>query len=393
MPGHSADFPWSLPVTPADGFATGPLESLSRILADDPMLLASALADASAAIARVDQALASHPLAQALLYRSRLIAVREQAAADGALIDPWHLAATIEGLRLRMDPYLRIIDRGEILDRARQALTLHQWMVEPDFDQEGEIQRAESVLAKQPATLPPLIAAARGLREWIEMGEQRPAMRAAMVRFWEKRRLLRLPMPFTGAAALRADQDWEPGIWQIAFLRAIEREAIDALDLLYSVERSWFDARSRIVRRRKDSNDIAAVDLLAAAPAISATTLARILKITVKNAIRILGDLVAADIAIEVTHRSKRRLFGLKQLAPLREMVRPPYRPDQGPGRGNYPRLIDEDVADKEEVSDTPALSPVERRAFDYTALEDAMAGLDDVVRSSRQALRTISTV
>ena len=60
-----------------------------------------------------------------------------------------------------------------------------------------------------------------------------------------------------------------------------------------------------------------AVDLLAAAPVLSATTLARILGIAVKNAIRILDELLAAGIAIEVTHRSKRRLFGLQGLTPL----------------------------------------------------------------------------
>ena len=146
----------------ADGFDRAPLDGLTRTAPADPMVLAGALAGAAAAIARLDQALASHPLAQAFLYRARLESVRRQAAVDGQLIDPWHLAATIEGLRLRMDPYLRIIDRGEILDNARAALTLHQWIVEPDFDQEGEVQRAEAMLAMQPASLPPLIAARAG---------------------------------------------------------------------------------------------------------------------------------------------------------------------------------------------------------------------------------------
>lgn len=372
---------------PADGFGSRALDGLTRS-DDDPMRLACTLADAAAAIARLDQALAGHPLAPALLYRVRLNAVREQAAADGAVIDPWHLAAAIEGLRLRMDPYLRIIDRGEILDRARQALTLHQWLVEPDFDQEGEIRRAEALLAAQPASLPPLIVAARGLRAWIEHGETRPAMRAALVRFWGKRRLLRLPIPLTGAAALRAEQDWEVGNWQIGFLRAVGREATDALDLLYHVEWSWFDARSRVARRRKDSHDVAAVDLLAAAPAISATTLARLLRIAVKNAMRILDDLVAADIAIEITHRSKRRLFGLKHLAPLRDVVRPPCRPDQGTGRGRQPRETEAEIA----VPLVPPrpLTPIERRVFDYTALEETLAQLEAVVRSSRSALRAV---
>lgn len=87
----------------ADGFDRAPLGTLTRIGTPDPMVLAGALARA-AAVARLDQALAGHPLAQAFLYRSRLESVRRMAAVNGRLIDPWHLAATIEGLRLRMDP-------------------------------------------------------------------------------------------------------------------------------------------------------------------------------------------------------------------------------------------------------------------------------------------------
>jgi hypothetical protein len=365
-----------------------PLTRLTRIDVADPMLLAAALADAAAAIARLDQALAGHPLAQAFLYRFRLEAVRQQAAVDGALIDPWQLAATLEGLRLRMDPYLRIIERGVIIDSARTALTLHQWIVETDFDQETQVQRAEAVLARQPESLPPLIAAALGFREWIEHGESRPAMRAAMIRFWRKRRLLRLPIPLTGASALRAEAEWSPETWLPIFLRAIEREAADALDLLFTMERSWFTARRSVAARRRDSHDARAVDVLAATPLLSATTLARILGIAVKNAIRILGALESARIAIEVTHRSKRRLFGLAGLAPLRDAVRPPYRPDPNIGRGR-PRFQREEVL---EETPPPPLTPLERRAFDYTLLEEGMAQLDAVVRNSRQALRDIST-
>src|SRR5271169_2206554 len=117
----------------------------SRPTADSA--LTAALAEAAAALARLDEALDGHPLRTAFLYRARLDAVRRQAAVDGKLIDPWHLAAVLQGLRLRMDGALRIVDRGEILDAARHALALHQWLVAPDFDQEGEVQQAEQVLA------------------------------------------------------------------------------------------------------------------------------------------------------------------------------------------------------------------------------------------------------
>jgi hypothetical protein len=358
--------------------------------APDPMMLAAALADAAAAVARLDQALTGHPLAQALLYRARLDAVRRQAAVDGQLIDLWHLAAILEGLRLRMDPCLRIADRADILEKAKTAFSLHQWIVEPDFDQEGEVQRAEALLAMQPGSLPPLVAAAQGFWQWLGAGETRPAMRSAIVRFWRKRHLLGVPVPLTGAAALRADGVRDEHQWLPAFLQAVECEAVDALDLLYAIERAWFEARSCIAGRRQDSHDARAVDALAAAPVLSATTLARILGIAVKNAIRILDTLVAADLAVEVTHRSKRRLFGLHGLAPLREVVRPPYRPEPGRGRGR-PRVGAEPVLAPEVPAGLPPLTPIERHTFDYTSLDGVVAHLDAVVRHARHALASIA--
>ncbi len=281
---------------------------------------------------------------------------------------------------------MRIIDRGAILEAARAALGLHQWLVEPDFDQEGDVQRAEAVLAAQAGALPPLLAAAQGFRSWIETGQGRAPIRSAVVRFWTRRHLLRLPVPLTGTAALRAEQSWEPETWVPAFLRAVAHEAADSLDLLLAMERAWFDARRALTGHRKTSRAGAAVDLLAAAPVMSATSLARILGIAVKNAIRILDELQAAEIAIEVTHRSKRRLFGLAGLAPLRDVVRPPYRPDpnRGPGRPRHAIVADEVETVPPPL---PLLSPIERRAFDYTALEEAMAHLDAVVRRARHAL------
>src|SRR5262245_2457675 len=173
--------------------------------AADPALNA-ALAAAAAALARLDEALASHPLQPAFLHRARLDSVRRQAAVDGQLIEPWHLAAMLEGLRLRMDPYLRIIDRGAIIEAARHALVLHQWFTAPDFDQEGAVQQAERHLAGFVAAGDtPLLVAAHGMHAWLADGGARAPVRAALIRFWVRHRVLRTPAPLTGAAALRAD--------------------------------------------------------------------------------------------------------------------------------------------------------------------------------------------
>ena len=116
------------------------------------------------------------------------------------------------------------------------------------------------------------------------------------------------------AEALLAVQLWTP-----VFLRALAREAEAGLDLLLALEWAWFAVCRAVASRRKSSHAVAVIELLAATKVVSATTLAARLGIAVKNAIRLLDQLVVADIAVEVTHRSRRRPFGLKGLAPLRE--------------------------------------------------------------------------
>ena len=124
---------------------------------------------------------------------------------------------------------------------------------------------------------------------------------------------------------------------------------------------------------------------------MSATTLAQAIGMSVKCATELLDRFVATDVAVEVTHRSARRLFGLAGLAPLRAVVRPPDRPDpnRGPGRPRQ-EIIEDHIIPV--VPSWPPLSPIEWRAFDYTALEEAMAHLDTVVRQTRRALSTLAT-
>ena len=364
------------------------LLTASTTLHFDPAL-AQALTRAAAAMARIDQALGSHPLLPAFLHRVRLDAVRRQAAVDGSGIDPWHLAAAIEGLRLRLDGADRIADRGAILDATRHALALHQWLQEPDLQQEVEVQRAGKLLDAQTGPVP-LLAAAAGFRAWIAAGEARPAMRGALVRFWVRSRLLRAPVPLTGAAAFRVEQDWAPGPWTVAFLHALAGEAEAWLDLLFDMDRTWLEARRRIGRRRSNSRAPLAIDVMAATPLISATTLAGAIGMSIKNAGVLLERFCADAVAVEVTHRSARRLFGLCGLAPLREAVRPPRRPEPGRGRGR-PRIPPQ-APDPEPPAAPPPLARFERPAIDYSALDAAMAFADQTIRRTRHRLAALRT-
>ena len=126
------------------------------------------------------------------------------------------------------------------------------------------------------------------------------------------------------------------------------------------MERRWISARAAVAGRRRTSRAVLAVDVLAAAPLLSATTLAAAIGMSVKNAIALLDGFLAAGIVVEVTHRAKRRLFGLAGLAPLRDQVAPPRRPEPGRGRGRPPI---QDVAAETTVTAAAAAARPDRAA------------------------------
>jgi hypothetical protein len=349
--------------------------------------LLGALARAAGAIARLDQALAGHPLLPAFLYRTRLEAVRRQAAVDGQLIDPWHLAAFLEGLRLSMPEGLRIIERGVIVDAALFAFTLHQWITEPGFDEEDEVRAALNTLVSAPLPDAPLLAAAVGAWEWLQNNGTRPPLRSALIRFWVNNRLFKAPVPLTGPRSLSAEAPIEKGPWIAAFLEALASEALDYHQLLIDLEREWVSARGRVSGRRRNSRAAMAIDVLAAAPLLSATTLAKAIGMSIRSATDLLDEFVGDGLVVEVSHRAKRRLFALRGLTPLRDEIAPPRRPLPGrpPGR---PRLHrPEEVVVEPVASPAPAISPVERKAIDYSDLETWMAHADDIIRQTRRSL------
>lgn len=90
-------------------------------------------------------------------------------------------------------------------------------------------------------------------------------------------------MPLTGAAAPRPGTAADQATWVPAFLHALAVEAADALDLLRTPKRAWFSARRAVAGRRRHSRARAAIDLMAATPLVSATSLAAGLNMAVKN--------------------------------------------------------------------------------------------------------------
>ena len=130
---------------------------------------------------------------------------------------------------------------------------------------------------------------------------------------------------------------------------------------------------------------------MAATPLISTTTLAGAIGMSIKNAGMLLDRFCADSVAVEVTHRSARRLFGLSGLAPLREVVRPPRRPEPGRGRGR-PRLPTAALEPEVPAAPLPPTARFERPAIDYTALDAAMAFAEQTIRRTRHSLAALRT-
>ena len=199
------------------------------------------------------------------------------------------------------------------------------------------------------------------------------------MRFWVTQRLLRAPVPLTGDRALRPDTPWQRDTWMPAFLSCAGRRGGRRAR---SAGRHGARLARRPPRRGRPPPQLPRRrrgGLLAATPLLSATSLAAGLGMAVKNATQLLDDFCAAGIAVEVTHRSKRRLFGLTGLAPLRDVVRPPYRPEPGRGRGR-PRLTPPPDGRAATAALAP-LTPFDRRQFDYSDLAHWMTQMEQTIR------------
>jgi hypothetical protein len=371
------------------------MHDIARTLAERPLVAAS-LERAAGAVARLDSVLARHPLAPAWAYRARLDAIRRQAAVDGQVIDPWHLAALIEGVRFRLGGSAALIDRGAVFAAAHHGFGLYRWFSAPDGAQQAAIAEATAHLDAVADQHSPLLGAALGVHAWLDRDGERPPLRAALAAYWPRRGVTALPCPLlTGARALHAEVPWVREVWIEHFLDALAEEAEDGIALLVTLERHWFAARRAVAGRRRDSRAAAAVDILAASPLVSATTLGQALGMATKNVTRLLEGFVVLGIASEVTHRSKRRLYGLKHLAPLRETAAAPRRPLPGrrPGRPSAAPFPtgdgNEGPAPTASVPPPhpPPLPPLERREYEFGELGRWLDLADQAIRRVQRVL------
>lgn len=174
-----------------------------------------ALGDIAAVLTRtvlrcgqLDQQIHRHPLRDVILFRSRLEAARNCAAVDGYLVDPWHLAAVLEGLRPRIRGQ-NVFERGTEIDAARAAFTQYQWLARPTGLQKKAIAQARVMAQPLTQGIGPFLGSAMAFRQWVEAGESRAPFRGALMEVWREDGVLRTPLPLTGAAAFRSGASWD----------------------------------------------------------------------------------------------------------------------------------------------------------------------------------------
>jgi hypothetical protein len=111
------------------------------------------------------------------------------------------------------------------------------------------------------------------------------------------------------------------------------------------------------------------------------------------NATRLLDGFVRLGVATEVTHRSKRRLYGLKHLAPLREAIAPPRHPMPGrrPGRPSAVSLVNHVAEDAggalPALVPSPAVPPLARGEFDFADIDRLLDLTDQAIRRVQSLL------
>ena len=237
-----------------------------------------------------------------------------------------------------------------------------------------------------------MLGAALGVRAWLDNGGDRPPLRAALARHWQHCGLLPIAVPLlTGAQAFSA-MPRPTELWTAEFLKALAEEAEAGIALLRRLERQWLAARAAIRGRRRDSHAAVAIDILAAAPIVSATSLAHSLDIAIKNAAALL------DVVCRARHRD--RSHPSLEAPPVRAQApgaiarnsgttAPRAAASRARDAGSGLRGADDAVAPDTapRAAEPLRFTPLERKEFEFSDLDDWMREADQLIRRSQAVL------
>lgn len=284
----------------------------------DPLLLLGPLERAAKAVGRLAQATTGSPVLAAWLHRSRVEAVADIADIQGRRVDPNRLRTLLAQV-----PTRALRDWGATmlaLDLMRQMLSDPSPPAFAPTGMDGALARMEEAHATAgPAVL---VACGAGFFAHLEAGGDRSGACLAVSRFLAAQGMTPLPLPcLNGVEAIRrAEPD---GMWLVAFLDGIARQAEQGEDGLTALLHRWRGWRRCVGDRRSDARIRRAVDAVAAEGVIGPARLAARLRCATSAATDLLEELQRLEIAVEITRRRTHRVFVAADLAAMLGEVAP----------------------------------------------------------------------
>lgn len=284
----------------------------------DPLPLLGPLEQAAKAVGRLAQATTGSPVLAAWLHRSRVEAVAEIADIQGRRVDPNRLRTLLAQV-----PTRTLRDWGATmlaLDVMRQMLTDPNSAAFAPTSMDGALARMDEAHITDGLTV--LIACGVGFFAHLETGGDRSGACLAVSRFLAAQGMTPLPLPcLNGVEAIRrAEPD---GIWLVAFLNGMARQAEEGEDSLIALLHRWRGWRRRVGDRRSDARIRRAVDAVAAEGVISPARLAARLRCATSAATDLLEELQRLEVAVEITRRRTHRVFVAEDLAAMLGEVAP----------------------------------------------------------------------
>ena len=164
----------------------------------------------------------------------------------------------------------------------------NQWIVEPDFDQEGDIQEAERHLANAAG----LVGVGEALWSWLDSGRTRPPVPRRPGAVLDQKPASsgcpsRSPVPRAPERRGRRSGA-RTGLWRFWRPSRARRQTIWRCCAASSAVGA--PLAPRVPAQRSTSRAALAVDVMAATPLISATTLAKAIGMSIKCANRVAGS-------------------------------------------------------------------------------------------------------
>lgn len=258
------------------------------------------------------------PIYRGLHWRECILGAAHHAALDNAAINPIHLIALLNGLRLNKRQFIK--DYGHL---QKAIVRFDLLYIEKDTSY-GDLPSRELLWDRDDVIdhffntgKTGLLDTAQFLWDIMKDGIKGQSIGLESIRaavpYMLQVNVENPPfLPICGAKAFSLETN-QFNYWRKLWLSAIRKEVSGILTRQNRLYRNWYNARTNLPGIRKSDTIYRSIDALALAGLISPTRLKDTLGVSLKRAGNILEELVTLDVAVEVTKRRTHKLYGFRE--------------------------------------------------------------------------------